>query len=114
MMTILIVVIVLLVTIGTLFMYLSPEFGGKPTEAAYKQYAKSKHFKEGKFVNNGDVEMEMSAGDMFKAITGMMKTIPNSVPGRNIETEKLIPWVSLGSGLIPGWFGLVTLLFYYK
>ena len=112
MMTILIVVIVLLVTIGTLFMYLSPEFGGKPTEAAYKQYAKSKHFKEGKFVNNGDVEMEMSAGDMFKAITGMLKTIPNSVPGKNIETEKIdsLDIVGFGADTRLVWFGHSTFL----
>lgn len=112
MFVILLSVVGLLLIVGVLFLHLSPEFGGKPSDEAYSMYAQSKHFKDGKFVNNGNVEMEMSAGDMFKAITGMMKTIPNSVPAENIETLKIdsLDIVEFGSDTRLVWFGHSTFL----
>lgn len=82
-------IISLVIIGGFLFLHFSPEFGGKASEKQMALYNKSAHYKEGKFFNIGNVKMEMSGRDMLKAIAGMVKTIPNSIPKTNIETLKL-------------------------
>ncbi|MBG50144.1 MAG: hypothetical protein CML05_17810 [Pseudozobellia sp.] len=79
----------IIVLIGILFMNLSPEFGGKPTEAQLAKYAKSANYKEGKFFNLGNVKTDMSAGDMAKAIGGMFKKIPNALPAKPLPVKAI-------------------------
>ncbi|MFC4095978.1 MBL fold metallo-hydrolase [Euzebyella saccharophila] len=74
------ILIGLVILLVVLFVNFSPQFGGKATKEQLASYAKSAHFKEGKFFNLGGVKNEMSAGDMAKAIGGMFKKIPNAKP----------------------------------
>tara|TARA_R110001592_G_scaffold363389_1_gene686939 strand:+ start:69112 stop:70245 length:1134 start_codon:yes stop_codon:yes gene_type:complete len=99
--------IALVVIGGFLFLHFSPEFGGKASEKQRAQYAKSAHFKKGKFINNGDVNMDLSGGDMLKAIKGMITPIPHSVPDENIETLKIdsLEIVQYGPKTRLVWFG---------
>ena len=81
--------IVLLIIVVLLFMNLSPQFGGKATKEQQIEYAKSKHYKEGKFINNGGVSMEMTIKDTFKAIGSMFQSDPKSKPNKNIDVQKI-------------------------
>ncbi|TKG89645.1 MBL fold metallo-hydrolase [Puteibacter caeruleilacunae] len=74
------VLISIIIIVGLLFLELSPEFGGTATKAQQSEYVKSDNYKDGKFINIGNVKPEMSSGDMLKAIGGMFKTIPNATP----------------------------------
>lgn len=107
MIALLIGTIALLLIGGFLFLHFSPEFGGKASEKQRLLYAKSDHFEKGKFVNNGNINMDMSGGDMLKAIAGMVKPIPHSVPDENIETLKIdsLDIVQYGPKTRLIWFG---------
>lgn len=70
----------IILAIGVLFVNLSPQFGGKVTAEQQKVYAQSDNYTNGQFSNIGGVKSEMSASDMFKAIRGMFKSIPNAKP----------------------------------
>jgi L-ascorbate metabolism protein UlaG (beta-lactamase superfamily) len=107
MMAVLIGIIVLVGVFGFLFLRYSPEFGGTASEEEQMRYAKSVHYKEGKFVNKGNVDMKMSAGDMLKAISGMINPIPNASPKNNIETLKIdsLDVVKYGPKTRLIWFG---------
>ncbi|CAM1369304.1 Membrane protein [Tenacibaculum xiamenense] len=72
-----------------LFMNLSPQFGGKATETQLQEFGKSRNYKEGKFINLGNVKLEMSGGDMLKAIGGMFKSIPNTTPKQPVSIQKI-------------------------
>jgi L-ascorbate metabolism protein UlaG (beta-lactamase superfamily) len=104
--------IALIVIGGFLFLHFSPEFGGKASEEQRLAYSKSDHFKKGKFVNYGDINMDLSGRDMLKAIGGMLKTIPHSVPDQNIETLKIdsLDIIEYGPKTRLVWFGHSTFL----
>ena len=56
-----IVSILLLIVIAVmLFIKLSPQFGGETTAAQQSEFAKSENYIDGKFVNKGDVNLDMS------------------------------------------------------
>ncbi|TCI94137.1 MBL fold metallo-hydrolase [Tenacibaculum sp. M341] len=82
------IVVTVIVFTGVLFVNLSPQFGGSASKEQQKKYAKSPNNKDGKFVNLGGVKQEMSAGDIFKAIGGMFKSIPNALPKSAIQIQK--------------------------
>lgn len=50
-----------------LFLNLKPEFRGSFCEVRCELYAKSKSYKEGVFINIGDVKMSMSFNDTMKS-----------------------------------------------
>lgn len=83
------IIVGLLIIIGILFVNLSPQFGGKASNKQELAYSKSANYKNGKFFNLGEISMKMSASDMVKAFSGMLKKIPNSKPGQSIEVEQL-------------------------
>ena len=107
MIVVLVGIIALLGIGGFLFIHYSPEFGGTASEEEQLRYTKSKHYEEGKFVNNGNINMDLSAGDMLKAISGMINPIPNAVPKNNIETLKIdsLDLVKYGPKTRLIWFG---------
>lgn len=82
---------VLLIVVAALFINLSPQFGGKATEAQLEEYAKSENYEAGKFINQGDVNTDMSSGQMLKAIGEMFKKHPNVKPEKPIEVLKVEP-----------------------
>ena len=52
-------VVALLGIIATLFMTLSPQFGGRASAAEELAYAQTGHFKDGIFINDEAIEMEV-------------------------------------------------------
>ena len=75
--------------IVVLFMNFSPQFGGKATDEQKAEYAKSVNYEAGKFRNIGGVTADMSRGDMWKAMRGMLKSIPNTSPSKALNFHKL-------------------------
>jgi len=72
-----------------LFVNLSPEFGGKSSDAHKEGFKKSKNYNEGKFVNTTPINMDMGLKDMGKAMLGMMRKTPNTTPNKYIPVEKI-------------------------
>ncbi len=106
------IVLGVLVIIGILFVNLSPEFGGKATKEQQAEYTKSKNYKDGKFINIGNVTMEMSGGDAWKAMKGMLSPRADSKPSKNIEVEKIdsLALVNYKDKTRLVWFGHSTFL----
>lgn len=83
------IIIALIVIVGTLFINLSPQFGGKASPRQEEEYAKSANYKERKFINLGNINMSMSAKDMLKAIVGMIKAPSNTSPNEPIAVQQI-------------------------
>jgi len=83
------IIIAVLLIVGILFVNLSPQFGGKATKEEQLIYTNSENYKKEKFINLGNIKIEMSAGNMIKAIGGMFKSIPNARPKKAIEVQKI-------------------------
>ncbi len=82
-------VIVVLVIVVVLFIKLSPEFGGEISKELKGAYSKSENYSKGKFVNKGDVNLEMSLELMTKMIRQFLKAHPNTLPANNIDVQKM-------------------------
>ena len=106
------VVLGVLVIVVLLFINLSPEFGGKATKKQRVAYEKSKNYKDGKFINIGNVTMEMSGGDAWKATKGMLSPKADSKPSKNVEVESIdsLNIVSYKGKTRLVWFGHSTFL----
>ncbi len=83
------ILIVLLVISVTSFIKISPEFGGKSTKEELLSYNTSRNYKDGKFINLGNIKITMSASDMFKVMKGMLSPTPNTRPDHAIEVKTL-------------------------
>jgi len=79
------ILIVSLVITVTLFMNLSPEFGGSATSQQKIKYAESGHYKDGKFVNQVPTSMSFD----FKTTLEFFKKDPKRQPSENIETQQI-------------------------
>ncbi|MCK0189188.1 MBL fold metallo-hydrolase [Arenibacter sp. F20364] len=79
----------LVILIGVLFLYLSPEFGGKLTTEQKAVYAKSPNYSNGKFMNKSRVKLDMGMRDMGKSLAGYFRQSPSTKPSKNIPVEKL-------------------------
>ncbi len=83
------ILIGIIVLITTLFVNLSPQFGGKATEEQKAIYATSENYKDEKFVNKADVQLSMSFSDMRKSLVGYFRPLPNTVPQTDILVKKV-------------------------
>ena len=63
-----------------LFVYLSPEFGGRATAAEQEAYAGSDNYAEGKFTNLLPTSMRMDGRTMASIIRDYVRGVPNGVP----------------------------------
>lgn len=81
--------VITLLVVGILFVNLSPEFGGKPTEADKTRYSKSKNFKDGKFENLNKANMDMSFKQTVTTMIDFIKGTPNARPSFNLPVEKV-------------------------
>ena len=81
--------LLILVIFVVLFLYVSPEFGGSASKEQKLQYAKSENYREGVFVNKGNMQMNMGFGNMVKSIRGFFGPQPNTTPEKNITVEKI-------------------------
>ncbi|MEQ8421696.1 MAG: MBL fold metallo-hydrolase [Arenibacter algicola] len=81
--------LLLVIVIGVLFLYLSPEFGGAPTMEQKRIYVKSPNYVDGKFINKGNVKLDMSMRDMGKSLAGFFGPSPLTKPNKDIPVAKL-------------------------
>jgi L-ascorbate metabolism protein UlaG (beta-lactamase superfamily) len=80
----------ILVIVGTSFTYLSPQFGGPISETQKQQYAQSKQYKDGKFVNAIPTSLDLG----FTKTAGLMydfffNSLPDLEPPAPISIEKI-------------------------
>lgn len=108
--------ITLLIIIGVLFINLSPQFGGLASKQQQELFSKSKHYKDGKFLNNGGVKIEMSLKDSFKAMWILFKSNSKAEPNKNIDVQKVdsISIANYNSKTRFIWFGHSTFLLQTK
>lgn len=83
------IIAVSIIGAGVLFLNLSPEFGGKATEEQQRVYSVSDNYIDGKFINKGNVNLDMSFRDILKALKRGFKSNPNSRPKKAIEVQKI-------------------------
>lgn len=81
--------LLILVIFFALFINISPEFGGSASKEQKLRYTESENYKEGVFINRGDVKMSMGFGDMVKSIRGYFGPQPNTTPEKRIAVEKI-------------------------
>ncbi len=79
----------LIITIGFLFVNFSPQFGGKISKKQKLAFQQSANYDDGKFINLGNVSMEMSTSDIFKSMGGYLNAPKNTSPSDNIEVMKV-------------------------
>lgn len=108
--------ITLLIITGVLFINLSPQFGGLASKQQQELFSKSKHYKDGKFLNNGGVKIEMSLKDSFKAMWILFKSNSKAEPNKNIDVQKVdsISIANYNSKTRFIWFGHSTFLLQIK
>ena len=82
-------IIVLIVLIGVLFVNLSPQFGGSGSKEMKAGYENSAQYRNGIFVNEKEVDMSFSAGDIFKIMRKFIFPEPNSRPGFDLPVLKV-------------------------
>ncbi|WP_199269588.1 MBL fold metallo-hydrolase [Formosa sp. L2A11] len=83
--------IVLIEVIGIIFLYTSPEFGGSQTAQKEAKFAKTDHYKDGKFVNLGAVDLSMGIKEFGKMLSGYFNQPKNVVPNHLLQVESIIP-----------------------
>lgn len=89
-MSLIIISIISLLTLGiTLFINLSPEFGGSINQLQKMRYEKSENYNNGKFVNEEKVNLDMSLTEMGKSIIKYINPPKNTSPNKEIAVEKL-------------------------
>jgi len=82
--------LVLILVVGiVIFVNISPEFGGSISVEQKAIYTKSENFYDGKFVNKGNVNLDMSFGTLVKMIGQYMKPHLNTVPENALLVSKL-------------------------
>lgn len=72
-----------------LFINLSPEFGGSATKEQKKEFATSKNYKDGKFINLGGIKMTMTFSNFTKMLQLYFSPQPHSIPKNNIGVKKI-------------------------
>ena len=108
--------ITLLIITVVLFINLSPQFGGLASKQQQELFSKSKHYKDGKFLNNGGIKIEMSLKDSFKAMWILFKSNSKAEPNKNIAVQKVdsISIANYNSKTRFIWFGHSTFLLQTK
>ena len=79
-------VVLLIITVVTLFINLSPQFGRKATAEQRAEYIKSGHYKNGKFANSKLTVMDIHYWELIKK---MVNGSPNRQPKKDILVEKI-------------------------
>ncbi|NER12456.1 MBL fold metallo-hydrolase [Leptobacterium flavescens] len=89
------------------FVNLSPQFGGDISREQQAVFARSANYKDGKFVNDKEIRLDMSFRDMASSAVKFFRKEPGTVPERDIAVKKIdslsIAEYEEGTRLI--WFG---------
>lgn len=105
-------VLLLLFLTAFLFVSFSPQFGASLTKEQKALFESSVNYSKGKFINKGNVNLNMSFSDMRKGFIGFFNPLPYTIPKENIEVVKID---SLNIAQYKGetrliWFGHSTFL----
>ncbi len=97
---------------ATLFLNISPEFGGRASKEQKEFYSKSRNYQKGKFINRGEVQMSMDFNKFVKSLVGYFSPTPNTRPSANIDVQKLdsLNLVQYRDSTRMVWFGHSTFL----
>ena len=83
---------ILILVLGIiLFLNLSPQFGSAPTTIQEEKFSLTNHYKDGKFINLGNVDMNMGFQDMAKGVIGYFKSTKGVTPDQPIPIETILP-----------------------
>lgn len=83
-------IVVILVLSYVLFTKFYPSFGGDVSVERQKTYLNSTNFKDGKFINKGNVPKKMSLGETLKlAYTFFTTKVENGRPKSDLEVQKI-------------------------
>ena len=91
----------------TLFLTMSPEFGGKYNSADRERYQKSALYQDGKFINETPTSLDMGFADMMKTMKEFIVGVPDSEPGFELPIEKVDSITLAGNTVATRliWFG---------
>ena len=78
-------VIVVFLSVFTLFMTLNPQFGGTPTFEQREGYEALDHYQDGAFMNLGGVTLEMD--DIWGTIGELIEGNPNATPPQKLPVD---------------------------
>lgn len=81
--------VALIVLVATLFINLSPQFGGSISEENKQKYAKVSHYEDGKFVNPIPTSMDMKFGDIISLMGKYIKGNAKDKPSGQLPVEKV-------------------------
>lgn len=100
------IVILVLIVCGSLFLYLSPQFGGRLNAEQKKKYALAPNYSNGKFINQTNTEMHMDLATIASVLRDQVKGIPNSRPSSPlpiVPVDSLYIQENMANSII--WFG---------
>tara|TARA_B110000483_G_scaffold231304_1_gene297515 strand:- start:1144 stop:2271 length:1128 start_codon:yes stop_codon:yes gene_type:complete len=98
----------LILIVGLLFVNLSPQFGGSPTEEQTESYSKTGHYKEGVFVNELETNMDMDFSAMYETMLEFIKGGENLQPKEDLPVKKIeAQWIEQNKNQLTKltWFG---------
>ncbi|MCT4624853.1 MAG: MBL fold metallo-hydrolase [Schleiferiaceae bacterium] len=81
--------ILVLVVVGTLFMNLSPQFGGEITAEELESYDKLEYHEDGVFDNLIPTSMDMNFSKMMEVMGDFMEGVPNDNPKSQLPQESV-------------------------
>lgn len=81
--------LLILIVIGSLFLNLSPEFGGKADAKSKERYSLAKNYSEGKFVNQIPTPMDMDFKLVKSLLIDYLKGNPKGRPQKPLPVMKL-------------------------
>lgn len=98
----------LILIVGLLFVNLSPQFGGSPTEEQTESYSKTGHYKEGVFVNELETNMDMDFSAIYETMLEFIKGGENLQPKKDLPVKKIeAQWIEQNKNQLTKltWFG---------
>jgi L-ascorbate metabolism protein UlaG (beta-lactamase superfamily) len=83
--------VILVLIIGYIaFVNFYPSFGGEVSDALQKEYAKSKNYKNGQFINRKNVPEDLNFVETLSLARKFFFTkVPNGIPKQNIAVQKV-------------------------
>lgn len=75
--------------IGVLFVNFSPQFGASVSKEKKNDYKKNSNYRDGKFMNQSDTNMDMSILETFGTLIKFIKGVPNREPNFEIPIIKV-------------------------
>ena len=88
---VLVSLILLIVIAGTLFLNISPQFGGSLSEAQKAKYVETGHFQDGIFLNKKEIVMNLDCHSITSMVKQMFNPHPNVAPKNIIQVLPISP-----------------------